>query len=35
METGTETYMIEIKVTVGQLQPVQYYVWWDATLTAQ
>lgn len=34
METGTETYMIEIEVTVGQLQPVQYYVWWNATLTA-
>lgn len=31
---GTETYMIEIKVTVGQLQPVQFYVWWNATLTA-
>jgi hypothetical protein len=31
---GTETYMIEIKVIVGQLQPVQYYVWWYATLTA-
>ena len=35
MENGTEIYMIEIKVTVGQLQPVQYYVWWNATLTAQ
>ena len=35
MEDGTEIYMIEIKVTVGQLQPVQYYVWWNATLTAQ
>ena len=34
MRVGTETYMIEIKVTVGQLQPVQYYVWWNATLTA-
>ena len=34
MAAGTETYMIEIKVTVGQLQPTQYYVWWNATLTA-
>jgi hypothetical protein len=34
MAAGTETYMIEIKVTVGQLQPVRYYVWWYATLTA-
>jgi hypothetical protein len=34
MTAGTETYQIQIKVTVGQLQPVQYYVWWDAKLTA-
>jgi hypothetical protein len=34
MDASTEIYMIEIKVTVGQLQPVQYYVWWNATLTA-
>ncbi|MBV9494835.1 MAG: hypothetical protein JOZ54_11365 [Acidobacteria bacterium] len=34
MKAGTETYQIEIEVTVGQLQPVRYYVWWDAVLTA-
>lgn len=34
MALGTETYMIQIMVTVGQLQPARYYVWWDATLTA-
>jgi hypothetical protein len=33
IEAGTEEYQIQIKVTVGQLQPVQYYVWWKATLT--
>jgi len=34
IQAGTEIYQIEIKVTVGQLQPVQYFVWWNATLTA-
>lgn len=34
LKSGTEVYQIEIEVTVGQLQPVQYYVWWNATLTA-
>jgi hypothetical protein len=33
MQAGTEEYQIQIKVTVGQLQPVQYYVWWIAKLT--
>jgi hypothetical protein len=33
MKAGTETYQIEIKVTVGQLQPVQYYVYWSAYLS--
>jgi hypothetical protein len=33
IQAGTEEYQIQIKVTVGQLQPVQYYVWWNATLT--
>ncbi len=34
MRACTETYTIQIEVTVGQLQPVQYYVWWDATINA-
>jgi hypothetical protein len=32
IQAGTEEYQIQIKVTVGQLQPVQYYVWWNASL---
>jgi len=31
---GVETYTIKIKVTVGLLQPVEYYVWWDAVINA-
>jgi hypothetical protein len=31
---GTEIYQIQIKVTVGQLQPVSFYVQWNAQITA-
>ena len=34
MAAGTETYQIEIEVTVGELQPVKYFVTWNATITA-
>jgi hypothetical protein len=34
IQAGTEVYQIEIEVTVGQLQPVQYFVWWNAKVTA-
>lgn len=32
---GTEHYQIQIKITVGALQPTDYYVTWVAILTAQ
>ncbi|MDR3528331.1 MAG: hypothetical protein P4L57_13740 [Rhizomicrobium sp.] len=35
LAAGTESYMIQIMLSVGALQPVRYYVWWDATLTAR
>lgn len=34
MAAGTETYEIQIEVTIGALQPVKYYVTWNAELTA-
>ena len=34
IRAGTETYQIQIKVTVGQLQPVSFYVQWNAQITA-
>ena len=34
LAAGTEVYQIQIEVTVGQLQPVRYFVWWTATLKA-
>lgn len=34
MAAGTQTYEIQIEVTVGVLQPVKYYVTWNAELTA-
>jgi hypothetical protein len=34
LKAGTEKYQIQIKVTVGQLQPVSYYVQWGAFITA-
>jgi hypothetical protein len=35
LRTGTQTYQIQIKVTVGQLQPVSYYINWDPFITAR
>lgn len=35
MNTGNQTYQIQIEVTVGQLQPVSYYINWDPFITAQ
>lgn len=34
MNQGTQTYQIQIKVTVGRLQPVSYYINWDPFITA-
>jgi hypothetical protein len=34
MNTGSQTYQIQIKVTVGRLQPVSYYINWDPFITA-
>jgi hypothetical protein len=34
MKGGTETYTIALQVTAGQLQPVMYDVWVEATITA-
>ena len=31
---GTERFTIQVKVTTGILQPVVYYVSWDASITA-
>lgn len=35
MGQGTQTYQIQIEVTVGQLQPVSYIVNWDPFITAK
>ncbi|MDB9433936.1 AidA/PixA family protein [Microcystis aeruginosa] len=35
LNTGSQTYQIQIKVTVGQLQPVSYFINWDPFITAQ
>lgn len=35
MNQGSQTYQIQIKVTVGLLQPVSYFVNWDPFITAQ
>ena len=35
INSGTQTYQIQLKVTVGTLQPVSYYVNWDPYITAQ
>lgn len=32
---GEQTYQIQIEVTVGQLQPVSYFVNWDPFITAR
>lgn len=34
MKAGTETYTIQLEMTVGQLQPVTYWVWFNAVITA-
>ena len=33
--TGKQTYQIQIKVTVGILNPVSYFINWDPFITAQ
>lgn len=33
IKAGTETYTIQLEVTVGILQPVSYWVWFDARIT--
>jgi hypothetical protein len=35
MNGGSQTYQIQIKVTVGQIRPISYYVNWDPFITAQ
>jgi hypothetical protein len=35
MNAGSQTYQIQIAVTVGQIRPVTYYVNWDPFITAQ
>ena len=35
LNTGTQTYQVQIKVTVGILHPVSYFVNWDPFITAQ
>jgi hypothetical protein len=34
MAQGSQTYQIQIEVTVGQLQPTPYFVNWDPFITA-
>jgi hypothetical protein len=34
MRQGSQTYQIQIKVTIGRLQPVSYYISWDPFITA-
>jgi hypothetical protein len=35
LNTGSQTYQIQIKVTTGQLHPVSYFINWDPFITAQ
>ncbi len=35
MNAGSQTYQIQIKVTVGQLRPISYYINWDPFITAK
>jgi hypothetical protein len=35
LSQGSQTYQIQIEVTVGQLQPVNYFVDWDPFITAK
>ncbi|TPG54326.1 AidA/PixA family protein [Sphingomonas glacialis] len=35
INAGSQTYQIQIKVTVGQLRPISYYINWDPFITAK
>ena len=35
MNQGSQTYQIQIKVTVGAIQPVSYFINWDPFITAR
>lgn len=35
LHQGSQTYQIQIQVTVGQLQPVSYFISWDPFITAK
>ena len=35
MNAGSQTYQIQIKVTVCQLRPISYYINWDPFITAK
>lgn len=35
MNAGAQTYQIQIKVTVGLIRPISYYVNWDPFITAK
>lgn len=35
MNSGTQVYQIQIKVTTGVLQPTSYYINWDPYITAR
>lgn len=34
MSQGTQTYQIQIEVSIGQLQPVSYFINWDPFITS-
>lgn len=34
MQQGSQTYQVQIKVTIGVLQPVSYFISWDPFITA-
>jgi len=34
LQQGSQTYQIQIKVTIGTLQPVSYFISWDPFITA-
>jgi hypothetical protein len=35
MNQGSQTYQIQIRVTVGQIRPVSYFINWDPFITAR
>ena len=35
MNAGSQTYQIQIKVTVGTIRPISYYINWDPFITAK